>query len=96
VDRRRCGGAACDLGGGVVRSVFDAWSDRVFLRALDDSGVPVSGMLWAFLRDAIVSAFVNPANWKRVRLRRDPKTRRQVARVTRALRRSKRGAFGLW
>lgn len=39
-----------------MRSVFDAWSDRVFLRALDDSGVPVSGMLWAFLRDAIEAA----------------------------------------
>ena len=74
------------------RSVFDAWSDRVLLRALEDAGWPVAGMLYRFMSHALTDALQDPKNWgKPIRFRHDARTRRQAARVTRALRRAKPG-----
>ena len=70
-------------------AVWERWSDAVFVRCCAeargiDLNLLILGILWRSLREALE----NPTNWKRVRIPRDARTRRQAARVTRALRRS--------
>jgi len=80
-------------------SAFEQWSDLIFLKAVwDASGSSLElteRLAWALLKDFLWQALQDPKNWKRVRIRRDPKTREQAARVTRALRRGKPGEL-IW
>ena len=73
-------------------SAFEIWSELIWYKAVlavraERAGVSIPELLGSWALVAFVEAFQTPANWKRVRIPRDAKTRRQAARVTRALRR---------
>jgi hypothetical protein len=83
------------LGGGVV-SAFEIWSDIIFVKACGEAtGADVGAMFWFQMMHLLRSVFEDPKNWRKVRIPRDAKTRRQAGRVTRALRRGKPGEL-IW
>ena len=74
---------------------FERWSDAIFNGACYKAKGIDPGMVWTHWRwRAVREAMEDPKNWKRVRIPRDAKTRRQAARVTRALRRHYRRGNG--
>ena len=75
-----------------MSGVFEQWSDAILHNAcVDACGIDREMLMMSILWRGLREALEDPKNWKRVRIRRDATTRRQAARVVRALRHAKPG-----
>ena len=88
--------AVAQLDGYAKRMLPDiSWSDAIFLKAIFESE-PGSkdafrALVWNLAVGVLREALCDLANWHKVRIRRDARTRQQAGRVTHALRTAKPG-----